>query len=259
MQISKISVDDISISKCELPLNNEILSGNDNVIIYSIFLPQFTALKTELGRFLNTSETDRANRFHNKMDSDRFTIYRSILKMILASYTNTSAHNIVFEYGANKKPYLANHPKIHFNISHAEDFAVIAVSSKEIGIDVEYLDKQFDYIDLIPDIFTNDAANSITTTHNQKEQFYKLWTRKEAFVKAIGKGIDEGFKEVPCIDGQHFIDSNYHSTSKNWKVNSFLLTDAYCCSVAFEESLQNSASIKLYTVPSNVNEILKML
>jgi 4'-phosphopantetheinyl transferase len=240
-----------------IPCKENLLTTND-IIVYTIYLPNFIDLKSELTKFLNAPEHKRAERFHKEIDRNRFIICRSILKIVLAAHTSLEVKSIYFDYHFNKKPYLASHPEVCFNISHSEDYAVIALSRKKVGIDIEYISKDFNFTELLSDVFEDNELLEIQNADNKKYAFYTLWTRKEAFVKALGKGIDDDFKRIPCLDGQHNIDSTIPKTTENWQVHSFDLADRYLGAVAFEGLSTISKNIQLYTIPNTMKDLLEM-
>jgi 4'-phosphopantetheinyl transferase len=258
MQTSNLNISFSNIKEVELIPSKEFSLNFNDVIIYTVYLPHFLCLKSDLAKFLNSNELDRAKRFHKEIDRNRFIIYRSILKFILAAYTKLDVKNICLDYHFNKKPYLASHPGLYFNISHSEDFAVIAISHNKVGIDIEYVSEDFNFTNLLQDIFKDEEILEIQNTANKKRAFYTLWTRKEAFVKALGKGIDEDFKYISCLDGQHSIDSNLLKTTKNWKMHGFELADHYIGAVAFESSSTISENLILYAMPNKMEDLLKM-
>jgi 4'-phosphopantetheinyl transferase len=166
--------------------------------------------------------------------------------------------NIYLDYHLNKKPYLASHPSLGFNISHSEDFAVIAISRKKVGIDIEYMADDFQFSNLLPDILDDNEILVIKNSVDKKHAFYTSWTRKEAFVKALGKGIDEDFKHIPCTDGQHNINATLLKTTDNWQINSFDLTDHYLGAVAFDGLPTIPTNIILYSIPNTMKALLQM-
>ena len=256
MQTSKLFIDYLDIKDNKL-IPNYSISSTD-VVIYTIYLPDFIGLKFDLVEFLNEAELDRAQRFHRELDKTRFIIYRSILKFVLAAHTNLDAKNIHLDYHFNKKPFLASHPNLHFNISHSKDFAVIAVSHSAVGIDIEYISEDFNFIDLLPDIFDDNEIMAIQTAVSQKHSFYTSWTRKEAFVKALGKGIDDDFKDIPCLDGEHAINSALLKTAASWHMHSFTFLDQYLAAVAYENLSLVSKNLILFTIPNTMDILRKM-
>ena len=258
MQISKQFISCSNIKDVQLISGKEYSLNSNDVIIYTIYLPDFINLKSDLEEFLDSTELDRAERFHKKLDRNRFIICRSILKFVLAAHTKLDVKDIYLDYHLNKKPYLASHPWLHFNISHSEDFAVIAISRNMVGIDIEYISEDFNFTNLLPNIFNEKEILGIQNAVNKKHAFYTLWTRKEAFVKALGKGIDDDFKFIPCLDGQHSIDSTLLKTTENWQIFSFDLADHYLGAVAFERLTTISKNPVLFAIPNTMESLLEM-
>jgi 4'-phosphopantetheinyl transferase len=256
MPISKLLISFSNLKGVPL-IPNYSLNIND-IIIYKIYLPDFINLKSELDKFLSITEINRAERFHKELDKNQFIICRSILKIVLAAHTKLEAKNIQLDYNFNKKPYLASHPNLHFNVSHSEDYAVIAISQTKIGVDIESISESFDFTNLLPDIFIDDEILEIQNATNKKHAFYTSWTRKEALVKALGKGIDEDFKNIPCLDGEHNVDSNLFQTTENWQVYSFDLAEQYLAAVAFEGLSKISKNLVLFTIPNTIEGLLEL-
>jgi 4'-phosphopantetheinyl transferase len=258
MQISKLFISFLNIKDVTIFPTKEFTLNTNDTIIYTIYLPNFIELKSDLAKFLDTTERSRAERFHKELDRNRFIICRSILKFVLAAYTKLDVKNIHLDYHYNKKPYLATHPWLYFNISHSEDFAVIAISRNKVGIDIEYIAEDFNFTNLLEDIFDDNEILAIQNAVDKKNAFYTSWTRKEAFVKALGKGIDDDFKYIPCLDGEHNIDHIQLETTKNWQVYSFNLQDHYLSAVAFEIFSTISKNPVLYTIPNTMKALLEM-
>jgi 4'-phosphopantetheinyl transferase len=259
MQTSKLFISFLNIKGADSAPNIEYSLNTNDVIIYSIYLPNFINLKSDLANFLNATDLKKAAHFHNELDRTKFIIYRSILKFVIAAHTKLDAKNINFHYDINKKPYLASHPWLYFNISHSQDFAVVAISSKRVGIDIEYSSENFDFESLVPEIFDCNEILTIQNSTNKKNSFYNLWTRKEALVKALGKGIDEDFKYIPCLDGEHSLDSKLIKNDGNWQVYSFELADQYPGAIAFEVGTSISKKIAMYSFPNTMKDLLKMV
>lgn len=258
MKTSKIYISYSNINEVELISGKEYSLNANEVIIYSIYLPNFIELKSDLFQFLNSAEHKKAKRFYKEIDRDRFTIYRSILKLLLGAYTKLEVKNIYLDYDFNKKPYLASHPWLHFNMSHSEDFAAIAISRKKVGLDIEYLAKDFKFTSLLPDIFADNENLIIQNSTDKKTTFYTLWTRKESFVKALGKGIDEDFKYIPCLDGQHVLDFALIKNSQNWQVYSFNLADHYIGAIAVEGLPSSLKNLSLCSMPNTMEDLMEM-
>jgi 4'-phosphopantetheinyl transferase len=232
--------------------------SSDDVIIYSIYLPEYNELTKDLVHFLNPEERSRSERYYQNKDRNQFIICRAILKFVLAAHTQLDVTTVHIDYHFNKKPYLSSHPSLCFNISHSEDFAVIAISLNKIGVDIEYISKDFTFTNLLPDIFDNNEVLAIQNAVNKKHAFYTLWTRKEALVKALGKGIDDDFKNIPSLDGHYFVDSKLLTNKGNWQVYSFELADYYLGAVAFEGLSTISKNLVFYSIPKSMKALIEM-
>ncbi len=100
-------------------------------------------------------------------------------------------HQAQIAYGAQQKPYLASHPTLHFNLSHAGARVMCALADVEVGCDVEIirpidlaLAKQF----FVPSEYATIASQPTDDARNAC--FYRFWTLKESFMKATGLGFD---------------------------------------------------------------------
>lgn len=258
MKPSNLFISFLDIKSIELITRKEYSLNTNDIIIYSIYLPDFIDLKSDLYKFLNSLEIKKVERFYKETDRNRFIIYRAILKLILGAYTKLDVKNILLDYDFNKKPYLASHPWLHFNVSHSEDFAAIAISRRKVGIDIEHMSDDFKFTSMLPDIFDDHESLIIQDAADKKNTFYTFWTRKESFVKALGKGIDEDFKYIPCLDGPHNVDFSLIKNSQNWQVYSFDFANHYSGAVAFEGQPAISKNVVLYCMPNTMKDLMEM-
>ncbi len=155
-----------------------------------------------LAKIVSEAEQLRANRFRFDIHRKRFIAARGILRELLALYLQTSAAKIEFSYNPQGKPQLAScHSdfSLQFNISHSQDLALYSFTiNQEIGIDLEYLRNNIDYKNIAQRFFCEREYNLIINCDPKKqpERFYQLWTAKEAYLKAIGKGLAGGLKSL---------------------------------------------------------------
>ena len=92
-------------------------------------------------------------------------------------------------YGEFEKPYLFGYPDIHFNISHSEELLVCAVSDKNVGIDAEKIGEYSKK--LIERVCSEEELERVLKSDNVNYEFCKLWTKKEAYSKLLGTGIQD--------------------------------------------------------------------
>ncbi|MDR1725048.1 MAG: 4'-phosphopantetheinyl transferase superfamily protein [Bacteroidales bacterium] len=99
-------------------------------------------------------------------------------------------------YKSNGKPFFKNNNTIKLSISHTYDYVAVAISNREIGIDIEHLrqNKQ----EIAKRFFTNEENNFLSSVNTDSYDFYftKLWTLKEAYSKCIGAGISGTFSQI---------------------------------------------------------------
>src|SRR5690606_25073925 len=107
-------------------------------------------------------------------------------------------------------------------------------------------------------IFNDIEIQFINNAANQTRAFYSLWTRKEAFVKALGKGIDDDFSKIPCLDGHHILDSGLINSTKQWQVHNFLIDDnQYIGAIAMPMNV-DTKKLSFYTLPNSIEELMRM-
>lgn len=119
----------------------------------------------------------------------------SYLYQILINDFNINIKDINIIYNEYNKPYLINN-KIYFNISHSYDIIAIIISDKECGIDIEYIDESREIDKVISKIFSKPELFQYQNTNDKITYFYEIWTKKEAYFKMLGTGIQ--LKRLNC-------------------------------------------------------------
>lgn len=99
-----------------------------------------------------------------------------------------------FSYNEHDKPFLKNYPGWYFNISHCKTAACCVLSHRDIGIDIEEVKEYKE--NLAAYICNNNELKSLHDSNNKSDDFYKLWTRKEAVFKMLGSGITNNIKDI---------------------------------------------------------------
>ena len=153
--------------------------------------PRLRNLEETLAR----DEQARGERFRFERDRNRFIAARGILREILGYYLAMEPHSIRFDYGRHGKPRLAegnSSSDTEFSLSHSQGVALYGFCrDHKIGVDVEYM-RDFPDMDLIAKrFFSYNENEGLRAANAQKktETFFRYWTQKEAFVKAIGVGL----------------------------------------------------------------------
>jgi len=196
---------------------------------------------------LHPDELDKAMRYHHEKDMQRFITSRATLRLLLGKYLDKPPGDIQLIKGTNKKPFvqITGVIDLHYNISHSGDWILIAVSDAEIGVDVEKIDHQFSYEDILRMSFSAPEINAIKKSSSPGTYFYLHWTRKEALIKATAKGLDDDLTSIPCLDGLHTISAEIAGTAASWTVSSFEVGDDYIGSVAYQPIKKNIRFLEL--------------
>lgn len=164
----------------------------DTVDVWRTDLQVKDGLVASLLPLLSEDERARANRFYFQKDHDRFTIARARLRLVLSFYLDIPAQQLQFQYSQTGKPSLVDQPSLCFNLSHSHQLALYAVAwNREVGIDVEQIRPDRDCESIAARFFSaqEQATLSQLSPDLKLQGFFNCWTRKEAFVKAIGKGL----------------------------------------------------------------------
>lgn len=155
-------------------------------------LDQFTAL-------LAPEELKRARQFRTAALRERWSLARGILRSLLAGYLGGSAQPPAFRLGPHGKPALVAGAGLHFNTSHSGDYAAFAFTrAGDIGVDLEEVRGEMTRHEAIARRFFTAGERAALASVPEAERvraFFKLWTRKEAFVKARGDGVFSGLDQ----------------------------------------------------------------
>jgi 4'-phosphopantetheinyl transferase len=137
---------------------------------------------------------DKLDRYVREEDARRSLLGEMLLRAALRRdwLQRCEAAQLVFEENAYGKPNLLGIPRVHFNLSHSGDWCVCAVSESPIGIDVEQLRQQ--ELGWTDKWFDEDERNELlaATGIERLKRFYEIWTLKESYVKALGRGLSHG-------------------------------------------------------------------
>lgn len=210
-------------------------SAGDPLAIFRVALPdEGAAFMPYLRSLLAPDEMERATRFHRPDDQLRFGCARGLLRILLGQYTNQPPDRIEFTAGVNQKPELNGAVGWQFNVSHSADLVLIAIGKVRVGVDLEWVNPDFSFRDVLPVSFSPDEQHYIDACSDARSCFYRLWTRKEALVKATAKGMDGAFDRVPSLPGIHPANAQVIGQDGHWTVHSFAVADGYPAAVAFD-------------------------
>ncbi len=206
-------------------MNNNFYIHDNTAHIWRLFLPDFSKEALNLAKLLTDDERARAERFHFPIHQERFTITRGLLRKTLHLYTGIAPQALIFDYGEHGKPYLANNNSdLRFNVSHSHDMAVFAFTiHNEIGIDIEKMEASFKE-SVAKRFFSSSEYHELMqlTEVERIMAFYKIWSRKEALIKTLGKGLYtplDSFSVSSQKDTQVVLCNAEHYLVKNIDIN----------------------------------------
>jgi 4'-phosphopantetheinyl transferase len=195
-----------------------------------------------ISQCLDEEELRRAARFHFQRDRTRFLASRGILRHILSRYLETAPQQIHFGYAPEGKPFLLEHRDLHFNLSHAANVLVVGVArDRPLGVDVERVPGD-DIVDSVSHVaFSAPERRALQSlaTAERRDFFARLWTRKEAYIKADGQGMSLRVDHIDVSTSPDRVlllnDSwNQWSESPQWTLRSFSVGPGYTASLAAE-------------------------
>jgi 4'-phosphopantetheinyl transferase len=165
------------------------------VHIWKASLETSNSVIQKLEHVLSKDEATYASRFHFEKDRRYCIVARGMLRMLLSYYLNSDPSQLRFSSNSYGKPFLtfpSLNPRLHFNLSHSRDLALYVFSyARQVGIDVEYKRAEIDIDSLARISFSsNEQAFLRSLPDNLKcDAFFNCWTRKEAYIKALGEGL----------------------------------------------------------------------
>jgi 4'-phosphopantetheinyl transferase len=181
-------------------------------------LPQATSAKIEKFRFA--------------ADKQRSLMADIIVRQFYAKELKLNPMKIEFDYNKHDKPSLKNHPKAHFNISHSGDYVVVAFSDCPVGIDIEK--NKGNRLKVAKRFFTREELDDLSAFAEEKEQiayFYQLWTLKESYMKAIGKGISMSLSSFSFQRFYNVFRLRYSSEDMGYQFTTYKVHPDYACNL----------------------------
>lgn len=219
-------------------------------------------------RLLSSDEQHRAERFHFEFLRNRFVVARSMLRILLSHYVHLPPQNIVFRYAITGKPALArisSHTmsELKFNLSHSCDLALYAITlGREVGVDVELVKPIPDFEKIAEQYFSPTECEDLASVSVDKklEAFYSCWTRKEAYIKAVGEGLSIPLNSfsVPMQPGSPIRFTNSYAVppqASDWAFHELRPSNGYIGSLAFTRP---DRSVHMWTF-SSIMEAFELL
>jgi len=208
---------------------------------------------------LATDEQARADRFRVKHVRQQYIIAHAALRSLLAEYQQVPANDLNFIPGERGKPLLdtRDHPApLHFNLSHSGEYALLGLCRDHpLGVDIEQQNKNRDISGLTKRFFTTTEARQLEGLSDpaQLAHFYRLWTCKEALLKAEGVGITGGLdgfaidlqQDLPVSTKWHKTKQTHMWSNPDWVLTELRVPDGYAGAVACDVSVKRVSQMML--------------
>jgi 4'-phosphopantetheinyl transferase len=190
---------------------------------------------------LDDSERDRASRFIFERDRRRFVVAHRWVRILLGRCLARSPESLRFVAGAHGKPSLVDAPfDLRFNLSHAGERALLAITrARDVGIDIEQ-ERDIEVLELASRFFAPSEAAALRAIESCERipAFFRCWTRKEAFIKALGDGFAfplDGFEvslsddpSLPLLRG----NNDAVDLPLRWRIESLASERGYAAALA---------------------------
>lgn len=194
---------------------------------------------------LSADEQIRAARFHFERDRQRYITGRSSLRLILGRYLAVEPGQLQFDYAQYGRPLLAApfaNTGLHFNASHAQSVYLLGVTRhREIGVDVEAIRPLPDALAIAGRFFApgEQAVLRRVPPAEVEVAFFQCWTRKEAYIKALGSGLSQPLDEFEVSfrrgDPPRLLwVQDKPAEPQRWQIHSFTPQPGYVAAVIAE-------------------------
>lgn len=194
--------------------------------------------------YLSLFEQQKAKTFHYEKDREDFILGRGILRKLLGQYLGVRAKDVDIRNNLYGKPCVYEAPiPLEFSVSQSGNEQVFVFTlGRQIGIDIEYIDDQVDFWMLAQEYFSKSEWNQLLGLPEEQRVlgFFKGWTQKEAYMKAIGEGYTFSSQDcdvllTPEMNPQ-LIRSKHQEDVGRFDFLQIDIAKNYSCTVAFEKT-----------------------
>ena len=215
---------------------------DSQVHVWQVNLKSRNELPKDLQDYLSPIEHERAAKFKFPNDREHFLLRHYLLKLILCEYCDCQPHELKFRYNNYNKPFI-NIPEfkeLKFNMSSSDDLMMIGLCKQnDIGIDVEKIRETGNLEHIALENFSERELEYLNSKLDKTTAFFNIWTRKEAFIKAVGKGIYFPLK-LFCVDVdpsgsyENMTILKHPVESKRWRTIAIKVSDSHIAALAIK-------------------------
>lgn len=210
------------------------------VEVYPFDLDSEESIPLDLARsWLSPGERERAERFRFPVHRDRYLRGRAVMRGLLGIRLGIDPVSFVFGEGDRGKPALVSH-STGFNLSHSENLAVLAIGDADVGVDIERYDRKVDHEGLGRRCFREAEIAWMEGFGPQDlhRGFFRIWTAKEARMKATGEGFQLEPKRISLeFDGGRPVGIDEPAVPETWLESFDLFERTAACAVVSMASM----------------------
>jgi 4'-phosphopantetheinyl transferase len=218
------------------------------VDVWAIWLNASASVSRAFRALISSDEKLRADRFAFERLRSSFEISHGALRLLIAQYMKCSPRELKFTSGPRGKPALCGNSQWQFNMAHSGGLAVYAfLQGCEIGVDIEEMRGFRDFESIAERYFCREEALqllSIVDEKQREEAFYRCWTGKESYLKAIGEGLSVPLDQfqvtlLPDSPARFIHIGNQTSEASSWTLQHLDLAPGYAGALAYRGSPRN--------------------
>lgn len=225
-----------------IPPPEGLTLGTEEVHLWRVRLDQQPSTVQAFLEILSPDERVRAGKYYFHRDFEHFVVARGVLRDIISRYINVLPDKIQFFYDQYGKPRLTScETPLCFNLSHAKGIALYAINKMHaIGVDIEYVREDFSTDEIAERFFSANELASLRALPSDLRTvaFFNCWTRKEAYIKALGEGLSHPLDRftVSIISGQpaRLLMTDDPGETSRWTLMELSAGDGYIASLAVE-------------------------
>ena len=218
----------------------------DSVQVWTIDLESNCPLVTDFRGLLSKDEIARADKFLFEKGRNEFTITRGALRTLMGSYLGVAPTELRFSYSAHGKPGLEGDFRnaAEFNVSHSDGMAIVCIAQQSrLGVDVEKVRLDFEHQRIAERFFSDHEREQLRHLPAREipYAFFRCWTRKEAFIKALGEGLSHPLHqfdvELRAEEPARLLSTRPNAAeASRWLVFDIPVPAGYLAALAMEDS-----------------------
>lgn len=204
-----------------------------------------------LQSLLSRDEQERANRFAFERDRNQYIRCRGVLRILLGHYCDQTPREVRFGYGKWGKPFLKE-GGFCFNIAHSHCLALMGISRHgPLGVDIEQIRPFPEAQILAEQFFSEQEKKIIRQEKGDLKSFFQIWARKEAFIKALGKGLSQPLDRFDVVDesgGKINCMTDPERANEEYQLRDLSVDPDYSAALCFRSGGEPHIRIRFFSV-----------